>query len=64
MRSKIMIKSLGLGMITMFFMMLSVAGYSQACPGNQATVTLANVTSPTSTTVEFDVYVSNSGSTL
>jgi hypothetical protein len=63
MRSKIMIKSLGLGMITMFFMMLSVAGYSQACPGNQATVTLANVTSPTSTTVEFDVYVSNSGST-
>ncbi len=58
-----MIKSLGLGMITIFFMMLSVAGYSQACPGNQATVTLANVSSPTSTTVEFDVYVTNSGST-
>ena len=63
MKSKIMIKSLGLGLITIFFMILSVAGYSQACPGNQATVTLSNVTSPTSTTVEFDVNVSNSGST-
>jgi len=58
-----MIKNLGIGLVTVFLMMLSVAGYSQACPGNQATVTLKNITNPTSTTLEFGVYIKNTGTT-
>ena len=63
MKSRIMNKSLLTGLIMMFLMLFTVTGYSQACPGNKVTVTLQNITSPTTTTLEFDVYVSNSGST-
>jgi len=63
MKSKSIIKTLGTGLVTLFLMMLSVASYSQACPGNQATVTLSNITSPTATTLEFDVNVANTGTT-
>ena len=44
-------------------MLFTVTGFSQACPGNKVTVTLQNITNPTTTTLEFDVYVSNTGST-
>ena len=61
MKTRIIIKNLGSGLAVLFFMMLSVAGHSQACPGNQATVTLQNIAQTNSTTVEFDVYISNTG---
>ena len=63
MKSKSMIKALVTGLVTLLLMILSVAGYSQACPGNQATVTLSGITTPTPTTLEFDVNVSNTGTT-
>ncbi|MGL2966453.1 T9SS type A sorting domain-containing protein [Flavobacterium sp. XGLA_31] len=60
MKTRIMIKNLRLGLLTVFLMMVSVAGYSQACTGNMATVTLQNF-SQTSNTVEFDIYLANTG---
>ena len=61
-KKKIM-KHLKLGLITFLFTLLYVNLYSQTCPGNQVTITLQNITNPTSTTIEFDVYISNTGST-
>ena len=63
MKSRIKNKSLFTGLIMMFLMLFTVTGYSQACPGNKVTVTLQNITNPTTTTLEFDIYVSNTGST-
>ncbi len=63
MKSKIKNKSFLTGLIMMFLMMFTVTSYSQSCTGNKVTVTLQNITNPTSTTLEFDVYVSNTGST-
>jgi hypothetical protein len=63
MKSTIMKKSLLTGLIMMFLMLFTVTGYSQSCTGNKVTVTLQNITNPTTTTLEFDVYVSNTGST-
>ena len=62
MKTKIMIKNLGLGLVTIFLMMLSVTGYSQACTGNMVTVSLQNF-SQTANTVEYDVYFKNTGTT-
>jgi hypothetical protein len=60
MKTMIKIKNLGLALATLFLMMFSVASYSQACPGNNVTVTVQNITNPTpATTVEFDVYIQN-----
>ena len=54
-------KNLRLGLFTIFLMMVSVIGYSQACPGNMVAVSLQNF-SQTATTVEFDVYLTNTSS--
>jgi hypothetical protein len=59
---KIMIRNLGV-VYALFLMMVSVTGYSQACIGNQVTVTMENV-QQTANTVEFDVYIKNTGTTL
>jgi hypothetical protein len=58
MKTRIMIKNLGLGLVTMFLMMLSFTGYSQNCTGSSVGITLGNF-SQTPTTVEFDVYLTN-----
>jgi len=58
---KIMIRNLGV-VYALFLMMVSVTGYSQACIGNQVTVTMENV-QQTANTVEFDVYIKNTGTT-
>ena len=43
----------------------SISGFSQACSGNQVTVTLQNIQEDaTHTQVEFDVWISNTGTTL
>ena len=63
MKTKIMIKNLRLGLVALFLMMLSVNAYSQACSGNNVTVTFANFTTPTASSFEFDVRISNSGTT-
>ena len=52
------IRSLGVGLISLFLLLISVSGYSQACTGNSATVSIGNF-AQTSTTIEFDVYVTN-----
>jgi len=62
MKTRVMIKNLGLGLATIFLMMLSVTGYSQACSGNMVTVSLQNF-SQTTNTVEFDVYLANTSAT-
>jgi hypothetical protein len=58
MKTRIMIKNLGLGLVTMFLMMLSFTGYSQPCTGSSVGITLGNF-SQTPTTVEFDVFLTN-----
>ncbi|MBL7885345.1 MAG: hypothetical protein JNJ52_01240, partial [Flavobacterium sp.] len=63
MKSKTMIKKLQVTLFTLFLMMLSSIGYSQACPGNNVTVTLQNFSQPTTSSIEFDVFISNTGST-
>jgi len=63
MKEKSIINNLVLAIITAFLMMLSVNVYSQACTGNQLTLTIQNVTNPTSTTVEYDVFIENTGTT-
>jgi Secretion system C-terminal sorting domain len=64
MKFKIMIKNLQVALYTLFLMMLSVTGYSQACPGNNVTVTLQNFTENAAhTQLEFDVFVANTGTT-
>ena len=64
MKFKIMIRNLKVALFTLFLMMLSIAGYSQPCAGSQATVTLQNIVENSQhTQVEFDVFVSNTGST-
>ena len=56
-------KNFKLGFLALFFLLIASKVYSQACTGNQVTITLQNITNPTTTTLEFDVYVSNTGST-
>src|SRR6478672_621897 len=65
MKTKMKIKNVGLVLAMLFLMMFSVAGYSQACPGNHVTVIVQNITNPapTATTVEWDIYVRNDGTT-
>ena len=64
MKSRIMIKNLRLGLLTLFLTMLSLNGYSQACIGNNVTVTLSNIVeNGTHTSVDFDVNIANTGST-
>ena len=62
MKTRITIKDLGLGLITVFLMLISFTGYSQSCSGNMVTVSLQNF-SQTSNTVEFDIYLANTGTT-
>jgi len=64
MKTKLLVNNLRLGLFTLFLLIFSVKGFSQACTGNQLTVNIQNVTNPTSTTVEFDVYINNTGSTV
>ena len=53
--------------VTLLFCMMTIAsisGFSQACSGNQVTVTLQNIQEDaTHTQVEFDVWISNTGTT-
>ena len=44
-------------------MTFSVNAYSQACSGNNVTITFENFTTPTASSFEFDVRISNSGTT-
>lgn len=39
-----------------------VSGYSQNCSGNQIAITLKNVSSPNPKTLEFDLFITNTGS--
>ncbi|MFZ4105945.1 hypothetical protein, partial [Flavobacterium sp.] len=55
-------KHLKLSLLTFLLLLLTANGYSQPCPGNQVTVSLQNITNPTPTTIEFDVFISNTGS--
>ena len=64
MKEKSIINNLVLAIITAFLMMLSVNVYSQACTGSQLSLTIQNVTNPTPTTVEYDVFIENTGSTV
>ena len=64
MKVKSIINNQGLAIITAFLMMLYVNVYSQVCTGNQLTLTIQNVTNPTPTTVEYDVFIENTGSTV
>ncbi len=56
-------KHLKLSLFTFLLLLLTAKGYSQACAGSNVTITLQNITNPTTTTLEFDVYISNTGST-
>ena len=62
MKTRIMIKNLRLALFSVFLMIVSVSGYSQTCTGNIETVSLANFTQ-TSTTLEYDIMLSNTGTT-
>ena len=50
------IRSLGVGLVSLFLLLISVSGYSQACPGNAATISIGKF-AQTSNTLEYDVYV-------
>jgi hypothetical protein len=63
MKKRYIVNNLGLALITGFLMMFSVNLYSQVCTGNQLTLTIQNVTNPTPTTVEYDVFIENTGTT-
>ena len=56
-------KHFKLSLFSFLFILISAGGYSQACTGNQVTTTLQNITNPTPTTLEFDVFISNTGTT-
>ena len=58
MKTRIKIKNLGLGLAAVFLMLFTVSGYSQACPGNQLTLSIKNVVQ-TPTTLEYDIFVMN-----
>ncbi len=58
-----MIKKLQVTLSTLFLMMLSFHVYAQPCPGNNVTVSLQNFTQPAANQIEFDVFISNTGST-
>jgi hypothetical protein len=65
MKSKTKIQKVRVALFTLLIAMLSIAGYAQSCPGNQVTVTLQAFTEDaTHTQVEFDVWISNTGSTV
>src|SRR6478672_1294800 len=64
MKTKITFKQVGSALLLMFVTLFSVASYSQACTGNNVTVTISGITnSPQNNTVDFDVYITNTGST-
>ena len=56
-----MIKILRFGIVALFIFLLSIKGFSQPCVGNQLTLSIQNVTQPTSTTLEYDIYIKNTG---
>jgi hypothetical protein len=64
MKSKIMIKLAGIGLMSLFLTLMSTLGYSQACPGNQIRMSIQNITSPAPNQIEFDVYLTNTGTTV
>ena len=64
MKKRYLVNNLGLALMTAFLMLFSVNVFSQVCTGNQLTLTIQNVTNPTSTTVEYDVFIENTGSTV
>ena len=64
MKKRYLVNNLGLALMTAFLMLFSVNVYSQACTGSQLSLTIQNVTNPTPTTVEYDVFIENTGSTV
>jgi hypothetical protein len=58
-----MVKNLQLGLVTFIVLLFSIKGFSQACIGNQVMISIQNVTQPTSTTLEYDIFVMNTGTT-
>src|SRR6478672_4983432 len=66
MKTMMKIKNVGLALAVLFLMLFSVTGYSQACPGNNVTVTVQNITPSTTaptTTLEWEIWVQNTGTT-
>jgi hypothetical protein len=49
-------------LMSFFGLMMSMVCFSQSCPGNAITLSIENLT-VTPTTIEYDVYISNTGST-
>jgi hypothetical protein len=58
MKTKTMIKRLGVALVYLFLMMMTVTGYSQLVAGSQVTLSMQNVVY-TSNTVEYDLYLKN-----
>ena len=64
MNSKINFQYIKVALFVCIMTMASISGFSQACVGNQVTVTLQNIQEDaTHTQVEFDVWISNTGTT-
>jgi hypothetical protein len=64
MNSKINFQYIKVALFVCIITMASISGFSQACVGNQVTVTLQNIQEDaTHTQVEFDVWISNTGTT-
>jgi hypothetical protein len=54
-------KRLKLFLSICFITLLSFISYSQNCPGNQITISMQNILLTSITTIEYDVYVKNTG---
>jgi Secretion system C-terminal sorting domain len=65
MKTKITFKGLKKELLIYSLLIIpAAAGYSQECFGNKITITVENIINTSTNTLEFDVYVTNSGSTL
>jgi len=57
-------KNYRIGLLILVLIMLSIiSGYSQNCTSNKIAITLKNIKTPNNKTIEFDVYVNNTGLT-
>jgi len=51
------IKSLAVGLVGLFLVLLSAPAYSQACPGNGITLTIRNVVQTNASTIEYEIWM-------
>ncbi len=64
MKTKTIYKNSSERIIFFFCLLLSLgSSYSQKCNGNQVSITIENVITTSATSLEFDVYITNTGST-